>query len=349
MTGRVNPSLEAGPGTGDRSRDEPVLSVKDLKTYLFTRWGTVRAVDGVSFDLYPGETLGVVGESGSGKSMLALSLMQLTPQPAARNMGGQIFLNGKDLLTLSDREMRSFRGRDISIILQDPHQSLNPVFSVGDQLREAISSHDRGIDRKTARERAIEALRLVRVSAPERRLKSYPHQLSGGIKQRVVGAMAMAYRPKVLIADEPTTALDVTIQSQYLRLLRQLQRETDVAIILITHDFGVVAATCDRVAVMYAGQIVEHGTVREIFDHPRHPYTRALLASRPRVDTDVDRLPSIEGQPPSMADMPVGCRFAPRCSYAIEICRIDPPPVFEASESHAAWCWRSKEQPWLQA
>lgn len=325
---------------------EPVLKVTDLRTYIYTRWGIVRAVDGVSFDLKAGETLGIVGESGSGKSMLALSLMQLTPQPGSRNMGGEIILNGRDILTMSKKELREVRGKEISMILQDPHQSLNPVFTIGDQLSEAITSHDPRASRSTVRDRAIEALRLVRVSAPERRLRAYPHQLSGGIKQRVVGAMAMAYRPKVLIADEPTTALDVTIQTQYLKLLRRLQQETGVSIILITHDFGVVAAACDRVAVMYAGQMVEQGPVRSIFDEPRHPYTRALLASRPRIDMAVGRLPSIEGQPPSLNLVPTGCRFSSRCSFAIDRCRVESPPEVKVDVSHQAWCWRSEEQPW---
>ena len=328
------------------SPDRPVLEVLDLHTYLFTRWGTTRAVDGVSFQLHAGEMLGIVGESGCGKSMLALSLVRLTPEPAARILGGQVLLEGTDLLSLPESRMRKLRGREISMILQDPHQSLNPVFSIGNQMEEAARVHERDVSRPEARRRAVELLKTVHVPAPERRLASYPHELSGGMKQRVVGAMAMTYRPKVLIADEPTTALDVTIQAQYLKLLRELKEQTGVAIILITHDFGVIAEACDRVAVMYAGRIVEQGPVRDIFDRPRHPYTRALLASRPRRDVAMERLAVIEGQPPSLTDLPLGCRFAPRCPYAVDRCREQYPDPYQVSPAHTAWCWRSEEQPW---
>ena len=324
----------------------PVLSVRDLRTYLYTRWGTTQAVDGVSFDLWPGETLGVVGESGSGKSMLALSLVRLTPQPAGRIVGGEVWLNGRDIVSLSEKKMRKVRGTEISMILQDPQQSLNPVFSVGNQLAEAFRVHDRSLSGSAVHDRSVEALREVRVPAPERRLRDFPHQMSGGMKQRIVGAMAMAYQPQVLIADEPTTALDVTIQAQYLRLLDDLQERTGVAIIMITHDFGVVAETCDRVAVMYAGRIVEQAPIDEIFDNPRHPYTRALLASRPRADVKADRLPSIEGQPPELNALPVGCRFAPRCPYAVERCVEEYPPGFRFGPTHESACWRSEEEPW---
>ena len=325
---------------------EPILRVVNLHTYLFTRWGTTRAVDGVSFDLMRGETLGIVGESGSGKSMLALSLVRLTPEPTSKILEGQVLLGGQDLLELPESKMRQVRGKDISMILQDPHQSLNPVFSVGSQLEETMRIHGGAKDRKQARSAAVESLRKVSVPAPERRMSSYPHEMSGGMKQRVVGAMAMAYQPKVLIADEPTTALDVTIQKQYLKLLKQLQEETGVAILMITHDFGVVAESCDRVAVMYAGRLVEEGPVEEIFENPRHPYTRALLASRPRLDQDVSRLSFIEGQPPELSDPPPGCRFAPRCDYALEKCHAAYPDVVEIGSTHRAWCWRSEEEPW---
>jgi oligopeptide/dipeptide ABC transporter ATP-binding protein len=335
--------IDGGDMTGT---DRPVLEVEDLHTHLFTRWGTTKAVDGVSFQLRAGETLGIVGESGSGKSMLALSLVRLTPEPAARILRGRVLLDGTDLLRLPERRMRDVRGREISMILQDPHQSLNPVFTVGNQMEEAARVHDRDIGRSAARRRAVELLRTVHVPAPERRLASYPHELSGGMKQRVVGAMAMTYRPRVLIGDEPTTALDVTIQAQYLKLLRELQEETGVAIILITHDFGVVAEACDRVAVMYAGRFVEQGPVRGIFDHPQHPYTRALLESRPRRDRTVERLATIEGQPPSLTDLPPGCRFAPRCPYVLDACRLAYPEPYQVSQAHAAWCVRSEEAPW---
>ncbi len=324
----------------------PVLEVDNLRTYLYTRWGTTKAVDGVSFNLAAGETLGIVGESGSGKSMLALSLVRLTPEPAGRIVGGRVVLNGRDLLGLTEKQMRGVRGKEISMILQDPQQSLNPVFSVGNQLQEAIRVHDQGIDEREVHERSLNALKSVHVPAPERRLKNFPHQMSGGMKQRIVGAMAMAYQPQVLIADEPTTALDVTIQAQYLRLLKDLQDRTGVGIIVITHDFGVVAEACDRVAVMYAGRFVEHAPVNEIFDHPRHPYTKALLDSRPKVDLRASRLQSIEGQPPALTDLPAGCRFAVRCSYAIDRCNEEYPPSSEVAAEHVAACWRSEETLW---
>jgi oligopeptide/dipeptide ABC transporter ATP-binding protein len=324
----------------------PVLEVRQLRTYLYTRWGVTKAVDGVSFNLYPGETLGVVGESGSGKSMLALSLVRLTPEPASRIEGGEVILNGRDLLRLSAREMRDVRGKEMAMILQDPQQSLNPVYSVGNQLEEAFRVHNRQLSPAQVRGRSLEALRQVHVPAPERRMRNFPHQLSGGMKQRIVGAMAMASTPQVLIADEPTTALDVTIQAQYLRLLRELQQQTAVGVILITHDFGVVAEACDRVAVMYAGRIVEQAPVEEVFDHPQHPYTRALLESRPRADVKADRLRSIEGQPPSLSDLPLGCRFADRCPYVTGTCLEAYPPTVEVAAGHHTACWRSKEQPW---
>lgn len=321
----------------------PALRVRDLRTYLYTRWGTTRAVDGVSFDLAPGETLGVVGESGSGKSMLALSLVRLLPEPAGRTVAGSIHLGGTDLLTLSEKQMRKVRGRDIAMILQDPHQSLNPVFTIGNQLREALRAHDRSMVRQEANRRAVAGLTDVGVPAPESRMGSYPHQLSGGMKQRVAGAMALTYTPQVLIADEPTTALDVTTQALYLQLLKDVQQRTNIGLIIITHDFGVVAQSCHRVAVMYAGRIVEEGPVATIFDRPRHPYTRALLESRPRSGHRVDRLPTIGGQPPSLADLPAGCRFADRCPMALEACRSDYPPVVEIAEGHTSACLRAQE------
>lgn len=340
----VSPLQPTAP-THDRAEVAPVLEVRGLRTHLHTRWGVVRAVDGVSFDIRPGETLGIVGESGSGKSMLALSLVRLTPKPVSRFAGGHVLFDGRDLLEVSEVEMRRIRGREISMILQDPHQSLNPVLMVGGQLEEALPVVDR-TTRGRSRELAIEALRKVRISAPERRLRSYPHQLSGGMKQRIVGAMAMAKHPKVLIADEPTTALDVTHQAQYLRLLKDLQRDTGVAIIVITHDLGVVAAICDRVAVMYAGRIVEQANVRAIFDRAAHPYTRALLASLPRVDRDAGELASIEGYPPSLVDLPAGCHFAPRCPHAAPECLDTYPSTFSKDDGHSVSCWKMKEQGW---
>jgi len=320
-----------------------VLDVRDLSAHLHTRWGVTRAVDGVSFQLRDGETLGIVGESGSGKTMTALALLRLLPKPAGRIVGGEIWLDGEDLVRKSEADMRKLRGRKISMILQDPQTSLDPVFTVGNQLIEAMTENKANGARASLRERATEALRRVQVAAPARRLHDYPHQMSGGMKQRVVGAIAMASSPRVLIADEPTTALDVTIQAQYLRLLKQIQAETGVSIIFITHDFGVVAKVCDRAAVMYAGRIVEQGSVRDLFNHPVHPYTQALLASVPKVDERVDRLASIEGQPPALFDLPAGCRFAPRCSHVMDQCRDGYPPAFQSAGEHLASCWLLKE------
>jgi oligopeptide/dipeptide ABC transporter ATP-binding protein len=320
-----------------------ILEVEDLHTYCFTRFGTVKAVDGVSFTLRQGEVLGIVGESGSGKTMTALSLLQLQPRPAARIVKGAIRLEGEDLLKKSEQEMRRIRGRRISMILQDPQTSLNPVFTIGNQLIEAIESQHTGEDSRSLVRRAIDGLKQVRVAAPERRVADYPHQISGGMKQRVVGAIAISCEPKVIIADEPTTSLDVTIQAQYLRLLREIQEETNLALIFITHDFGIVAKMCDRVVVMYAGRHVESGPVREIFNHPSHPYTQALLRSVPTMDEDVQRLYSIDGQPPALWDLPEGCRFAARCPYAEDHCRLNYPPSFNVGNNgaaHTASCWR---------
>jgi oligopeptide/dipeptide ABC transporter ATP-binding protein len=321
------------------THDDVILEVKNLSTYIFTRTSVVKAVDGVSFNLRQGETLGIVGESGCGKTMTALSLLRLVPKPAGRIVSGAVWLNGEDLLQKSDEEMRRVRGRQISMILQDPQTSLNPVFTIGNQLMEAL-----GIARKEGRKsmaaRAVEALRNVNVAAPERRLDDFPHQMSGGMKQRVVGAIAMSCEPGVIIADEPTTALDVTIQLQYLRLLKDIQVRTGLAIIFITHDFGVVARMCDRVAVMYAGRIVEHGPVRDIFNEPSHPYTQALIDSVPKLEERVERLYSIEGQPPLLSNLPVGCRFEARCPYAREQCHNEYPLSFTVREGHTADCWR---------
>ena len=321
------------------TQDKLVLEVKDLRTYIYSRSSVVKAVDGVSFTLRQGETLGIVGESGCGKTMTALSLLQLVPKPAGRIVGGEILLHGDDLLKKNDDEMRQVRGREISMILQDPQTSLNPVFNIGNQLIEAL-----GVARKEGRKnmvaRAVDALRNVNVAAPERRLEDYPHQMSGGMKQRVVGAIAMSCEPSVIIADEPTTALDVTIQLQYLRLLKDIQARTGLAIIFITHDFGVVARMCDRVAVMYAGRIVEEGSCRDLFNSPSHPYTQALISSVPKLEEKVERLYSIEGQPPLLSDLPVGCRFESRCSHAKEICVSEYPPSFVVESGHHADCWR---------
>jgi oligopeptide/dipeptide ABC transporter ATP-binding protein len=321
-----------------------VLEVRGLRAYLHTRWGIVRAVDGVSFSLRAGETLGLVGESGCGKTMTGLAIVRLLPEPAGRIVEGQVLLDGEDLVTKSESEMRRVRGRRVSMILQDPQTSLNPVFTIGDQILEALRLH-RTDGGGSLTSRAEEALRRVKVAAPEQRMRAYPHQLSGGMKQRVVGAIAVAGEPSVLIADEPTTALDVTIQLQYLALLKEIQARTRLAMLFITHDFGIVARMCDRVAVMYAGRIVEMGPTRALFRAPRHPYTEALMASVPRMEGTVARLPSIEGQPPPLHNLPSGCRFADRCAYVDDRCRREYPPTMPVGPAHEAACWRIEPSP----
>jgi oligopeptide/dipeptide ABC transporter ATP-binding protein len=328
-------------GMEERPDSDTVLDVRDLKTYFFLRRGIVKAVDGVSFSLRRGEVLGLVGESGCGKSLTALSIMRLLPKGGARTVGGAVLLNGDDILQRAPREMRDIRGSRISMILQDPQTSLNPVFTIGEQLREALA---RRLGRRRPAEitrEAVASLRQVEISAPQQRLGQFPHQMSGGMKQRVVGAIAMSGHPEVLIADEPTTALDVTIQLQYLKLLKRLQRDTGMAVLFITHDFGVVARMCDRVAVMYAGRIVECGPMALVFDNPSHPYTQALIASVPKMTGSRDRrLYTIEGQPPPLIDLPVGCRFAPRCPHAERRCLEAYPPAFAVGTAHTADCWR---------
>ena len=325
--------------TGSELDNNVVLQVEDLHTQFQTRWGTVKAVDGVSFNLRQGETLGIVGESGSGKSATMLSLMRLVPSPPGRIVSGKIVLDGEDVLELPVHEMANVRGRKIALIIQDPMTSLNPVLSIGMQVSEAIRIHQ-DIPKKTILEKAIEVLRKVNIPAAESRVRDYPHQMSGGMRQRVVGAIGMSCEPLVLIADEPTTSLDVTIQAQYLKLLKDLQHELGLSLIFVTHDFGIVAKMCDRVAVMYAGKIVEIGSVRDIFNNPSHPYTEALLASVPRMEEDVDRLYSIDGQPPELHDLPLGCSFADRCPYVMERCRAEFPPSFMAGDGHFADCWK---------
>ena len=317
----------------------PVLDVRDLRTHLHTRWGVVRAVDGVSFTVDSGETLGLVGESGSGKSMTCLSIMRLTPRPAARTVGGEIRLDGEDLLAMSEREMTRVRGARVSMILQDPMSSLNPVFSIGMQVREPLVHHLR-LRGLALTERALALLTAVGIPSPAARMRAYPHQLSGGMRQRVVGAMAMSAPPRLLIADEPTTALDLTIQAQYLKLLKDLQRRHGLAMIFVTHNLGIVAKMCDRVAVMYAGRIVESGPVRRLFDAPAHPYTRALLASVPRLGVARARLAAIDGQPPDGAALPPGCAFQPRCPDAVAQCTTSAPVPSVVGEGHVAACWR---------
>jgi oligopeptide/dipeptide ABC transporter ATP-binding protein len=316
----------------------PILQVRDLHTQFFTDGGIVKAVDGVSFDLYPGESLGIVGESGSGKSITALSTLRLIPAPG-KIVSGQVIFHNDDLLQISDEEIRAIRGRDIAMIFQDPQSSLNPVLKVGFQIEEAMLAHGK-VTRAQARAKTLELLKKVRIPAPEARIKDFPHQLSGGMRQRAMIAMGLANDPSILIADEPTTALDVTVQAQILELLGDLNRELGTAIVMITHNMGVVAGLCSRVIVMYAGQIVEQGPVEQIFDHPQHPYTWALLRSIPRVDAlRHERLRSIEGIAPDLLHPPAGCRFHPRCPFRIEKCFDEEPPLVEVAPGQRASCW----------
>jgi len=297
----------------------PVLSVRNLQTHFRTFRGVARAVDDVSFDVYPGETLGVVGESGCGKSVTSLSIMRLVDPPAGFHPGGQILFGGRDLLTLPEREMRTLRGGEVAMVFQEPMTSLNPIFRVGNQIGESLRVH-RGLDKKAARAEALRLMERVGIPDPAKRLDDYPHQLSGGMKQRVMIAMALACKPKLLIADEPTTALDVTIQAQILDLLRDLQKELGMAILLITHDLGVIAEMAHRVVVMYGGRVVEEATVEALFEAPHHPYTQGLFRSLPSVDTRRDRLKVIPGMVPPATDFPSGCRFRNRCEKATDAC-----------------------------
>ncbi len=325
---------------------EMVLDVKGLQTVFFTTSGLFRAVDEVSFSVRRGETLAIVGESGCGKSVTALSIMRLVPDPPGRIVGGSVMLEGTDLLGLDDDEMRQIRGNRISMIFQEPMTSLNPVMRIGDQITEAVRLH-RPMNQKEAWDQAVEMLRLVRIPVPERRAQEYPHQLSGGMRQRAMIAMALACRPALLIADEPTTALDVTIQAQILALVLDLQKQLGMGLILITHDLGVVAQTAQRVIVMYAGRKVEEADVETLFESPRHPYTRGLMASIPAVPSlgpKADaRLIEIPGMVPSLARLPTGCAFAPRCGLAIARCREEYPPLQDWGSNHLAACWRAAE------
>ena len=328
---------------------EPLLRVDDLRTYFELRHGIVKAVDGVSFTLKPHETLAIVGESGCGKSITALSLMRLVPDPPGRIVGGSVMLEGRDLLALDEETMRGVRGKDVAMIFQEPMTSLNPVMTIGAQVAEAVLLHE-NVSRQQAWDKAIEMLRITRIPAPEQRAKEYPHQLSGGMRQRAMIAMALACHPKVLIADEPTTALDVTIQAQILDLIVDLQHELGTAVILITHDLGVVAETAQRVIVMYAGRKVEEATVEELFARPQHPYTHGLMASIPRLplmrgdfENEAERLQEIPGMVPALSNLPPGCVFAPRCTHAQDRCRATYPAYEEKRPGHWAACWRSRE------
>ena len=325
----------------------PLLEVDDLRTHFFTRDGVVRAVDGVSFSIQPGETLALVGESGCGKSVTSLSIMRLIASPPGRIVSGAVRFNGRDLLRLTEPEMRKVRGNEISMIFQEPMTSLNPVLTIGRQIAETLVLH-RAMRRSDAMARAVELLRLVHIPEPARRATEYPHQMSGGMRQRVMIAMALACDPKLLIADEPTTALDVTIQAQILDLMRELQAKTGAAILLITHDLGVVAEMAQRVVVMYAGRKVEEAPVGELFARPRHPYTRGLMNSMPRVGAGHgarQRLQEIPGMVPSLREPLVGCAFAARCAYAVERCRADVPVFEPKAPGHSVACWEADRLP----
>ena len=319
---------------------EPLLEVKNLRINFKTYAGLVQAVRGVDFTLAKGETLAIVGESGSGKSVTSNALMRLIPQPAGRYEDGQILFEGKDLLKLSEREMESIRGNEIAMIFQDPMTALNPTMRVGKQIMEVILTHKKGVSKEAAKQRAIELLAEVGIPDPERRFKQYPHEFSGGMRQRVVIAIALAAEPKILIADEPTTALDVTIQAQILELMKKIQEKNGNAIIFITHDLGVVANVADRVAVKYAGQIVEYGSSHDIFYNPKHPYTWGLLGSMPDLDSeDSEELYTIPGAPPNLINPPLGDAFAPRNPYALAIDYKAEPPFYEVSPGHYAKTW----------
>ena len=315
---------------------QPLLELDGLRTYFFTDIGTARSVDGVSYSIYPGETVGIVGESGCGKSVTALSIMGLIPQPPGKIVGGAIRFHGRDLTKLSDKELRAVRGNQISMIFQEPMTSLNPVYTVGNQIMETILIHE-DVTQKEARVRAIEMLKKVGIPSPEKRVDEYPHQMSGGMRQRVMIAMALACGPELLIADEPTTALDVTIQAQILELMNGLQEDTGAAVLLITHDLGVVAETCDRVVVMYAGKVAEYTDVYRLFEKPAHPYSKALFESLPDLDGARGVLPTIPGMVPSAQNFPEGCRFRDRCKYADSLCLTEP-AIQEIEHGHFVAC-----------
>lgn len=319
-------------------KDIPILEVKGLKTYFTTKKGISKAVDGIDFVLNKGETLGIVGESGCGKSMTSLSILRLIPSPPGKITGGSILFKGKDLVTLPESEMRKVRGNDISMIFQEPMTSLNPVIPVGEQIAEAIRLHQK-LAKKAAWEKAVEMLKIVGIPSPEKRAKQEPFQLSGGMRQRVMIAMALACSPEILIADEPTTALDVTIQAQILEIIKNLQKQLGMGVIMITHDLGVVAETCDQVVVMYAGNIVEHTSSKELFANPKHPYTQGLLESLPNITEDVEELKTIEGTIPSPYNLPIGCRFSSRCPHRKDICVEVNPELFDVSLDTKVRCW----------
>lgn len=317
---------------------ENILEIKDLRTSFFTKEMEVKAVDGVSFAIPKGKILGVVGESGSGKSITSLSILRLIDEPG-KIVGGEILFKGENLLDKTEAEMRKIRGKEISMIFQEPMTSLNPTFTIGQQIGEAYKIHE-GLNKKEAKERSIEMLRLVGIPSPEKRVNQYPHELSGGMRQRVMIAMALACNPELLIADEPTTALDVTIQAQILDLMKDLQNKFGMGVMLITHDLGVVAETCDYVAVMYCGKVVEYADVKTLFTNPKHPYTVGLMKSIPKYDEDIEGdLPVIKGNVPSPAEMPTGCRFSPRCPFATDLCRNKLPELETDDHGNQIRCW----------
>ena len=318
---------------------KPLLEIRSLSTQFFTDEGVVRAVENVSFEIYPGEILGIVGESGCGKSVTGLSILRLISIPPGRIVNGEILFNGIDLLKLEEKEMEKMRGNEISMIFQEPMTSLNPVLTIGDQIMEAILLHQR-LDKTEARKRTIEILERVKIPSPETRVDAYPHQLSGGMRQRAMIAMALSCQPKLLIADEPTTALDVTIQAEVLRLLKEIQKEMGMAVMLITHDLGVISEIADRVAVMYAGRMMEYASVEEIFTEMRNPYTKGLLDSIPPLEEKRKRLNAISGQVPDPMNLPVGCKFHPRCYLMIEECKKEEPPLFQVDGNHFSRCIR---------
>jgi peptide/nickel transport system ATP-binding protein/oligopeptide transport system ATP-binding protein len=322
--------------------NDALVEVKNLKTYFYIEEGVVKAVDGVDYEIYPGETLGIVGESGCGKSVTSLSIMRLVESPPGKIEAGEIKFGGRDLTKIPEKEMRKIRGNDISMIFQEPMTSLNPVYTVGDQIMEAIMLHKK-VDRKEAKRQAIEMLTKVGIPLPEQRVDEYPHQLSGGMRQRVMIAMALSCDPQLLIADEPTTALDVTIQAQILELMNSLKESYGMSIMMITHDLGVIAEVSDRVAVMYAGKVVEYTDVDTLFDDPKHPYTWGLMNSIPKLDKDVDRLEAIPGSVPSPLDFPEGCKFNTRCPLAEGKCYEQEPPLEEAAAGHKVRCWRYQD------
>lgn len=326
-----------------KDHNETILEVKGLKTHFFTKRGVSKAVDGIDFTLQKGQTLGIVGESGCGKSMTSLSILRLIPSPPGKIADGQILFKGEDLVTLPENEMRKIRGNEISMIFQEPMTSLNPVIPVGEQIAEAIRLHQNA-GKKEAWNKAVDMLKLVGIPSPEKRAKQEPFQLSGGMRQRVMIAMALSCNPEVLIADEPTTALDVTIQAQILELIKDLQTKLGMGVIMITHDLGVVAETCDTVAVMYAGNIVEHAPTARLFASPRHPYTKGLLESLPKIHEDLEELYTIEGSVPSPYDMPVGCRFASRCPFQQPICHEKQPGLLEQNDGVKVRCWMYSDQ-----